>query len=381
MVESNEQRQRTYGQWWDSTEEQVTVALDAVRRVGIAGLQSVGATAEDAAFLLDIALDKAIQGDPVRGMVRVPRWVHAARQGDLDLRPQIQVLRETGATAIVDGGPKAEPALVCRHAIDLAIEKARLHGVGWVSARAHGEILTPFMKRAATQDMVAMVMTQSFPSVAPIGGMGPFLGNAPIGFGIPAGRRDPVILDMSVTQTSATPVANAARQEQEIPPDSILDERGEPTTDSRDFIRPGWTGPASYVPRGSLLPLGGARSGHKGYALVFVVGLLSYLLSDTSPPWDLGRDLEQPGRYGTLFLVIDPSTALPVEEFKSRVDEFIDRVKASPKKPDVTDILYPGERSQQLQREGKERNRVSIPASHYHALAELAREIGMEDVL
>ena len=108
---------------------------------------------------------------------------------------------------------------------------------------------------------------------------------------------------------------------------------------------------------------------------------MSYLLSDTSPPWDLGRDLEQPGRYGTLFLVIDPSTALPVEEFKSRVDEFIDRVKASPKKPDVTDILYPGERSQQLQREGKERNRVSIPASHYHALAELAREIGMEDVL
>ena len=143
MVESGEQRQRTYGQWWDSTEEQVIVTLDAVRQIALAGLQSAGATAEDAAFLLDIALDKAIQGDPVRGMVSVPRWVHAARQGDLDLRPQIQVLRETGATAIVDGGPKAEPALVCRYAIDLAIEKARLHGVGWVTARAHGEILTP----------------------------------------------------------------------------------------------------------------------------------------------------------------------------------------------------------------------------------------------
>ena len=381
MVESGGQRRRTFGQWWDSTEEQVTVALDAVRRVSLAALQSVGATAEDAVFLLDIALDKALQGDPVRGMVRVPGWVNAARRGDLDLRPDVHILRETSATAIVDGGPRAEHALVCRYAIDLATEKARTHGVGWVTARAHGEILTPFIKRAAAQDMVVMVMTQSFPSVAPIGGMGPFLGNAPVGFGIPATRHAPVILDMSVTQTSATPVANAARQGQEIPPDSILDERGEPTMDSREFVRPDWTGPASYVPRGSLLPLGGARSGHKGYALVFVVGLLSYLLSDTSPPWDLGRDLEEPGRYGTLFLVIDPSTALPVEEFKSRVDEYIDRVKSSPKKPGVVDILYPGERSQQLQREGRERNQVSMPASHYHALVELAGEMGMDGVL
>ena len=63
------------------------------------------------------------------------------------------------------------------------------------------------------------------------------------------------------------------------------------------------------------------------------------------------------------------------------MDEYIDRVKASPKKPEVADILYPGERSQQLQREGKERNEVSIPASHYHALVELAGEIGMEGVL
>ena len=76
MVESGGQGQRTYGQWWGSTEEQVTVALDAVRQVSLAGLQSVGATAEDAAFLLDIALDKALQGDPIRALSPSPARGH-----------------------------------------------------------------------------------------------------------------------------------------------------------------------------------------------------------------------------------------------------------------------------------------------------------------
>ena len=380
MAQSGSQGQKTYGQWWDTTEERVTVPLEAVRQVGLATFQAAGATEEDAAFLLDIALDKALQGDQVRGIGRLGVLLESARRGDLDMRPDIRIVHEKDATALVDGGPKAVPALVCRFAMEVAIEKARRHGVGWVSVRSHAEILTPIVKQAAAQDMVGIVMTQSFPSVAPTGGMGPVLGNAPVAFGIPAGQHDPVIVDLSITQSSATPVWNAALQGEQIPMDLILDERGEPTGDPQEFIRPDWTGP-TYVPRGSLLPLGGARSGHKGYALVFVIGLLSYLLTDTSPPWELARELLNPGRYGTMLLAVDPTTFLPIDEFKVRADQFIDRVKATPKVPGVAEIVYPGERSQRLQREGKTSGVVSIPASHYHGLVDLAKELGMEGVI
>ena len=379
MVDSGAQR-KTYGQWWDSTEEKVTVPLEAVRRVGLATFEAAGATPEDAAFLLDIRLDKALQGDVVRGFRRLPALLQSARNGEIDFHPTIQVIQERGATALVDGGPKAAPALVCRFAMDLAVQKAERHGIGSVGARAHAEILTPLVGHAVARDMVGIVMTQSFPSVSPVGGMGPLLGNAPVAFGIPAGRHDPVILDLSITQSSATPVFYAASQDEQVPPDLILDQVGEPTTDARDFLKPG-SESVGFVPRGSLLPLGGARSGHKGYALVFVVGLLSYLLTDTSPPWELARDLPDPGRYGTLLMAIDPSITLTTDEFKGRVDQFIDRVKATPRKPGVSEILYPGERSQQLQRDGKASGGVSMPASHYHGLVGLSKELGMEGVL
>lgn len=380
MVESK-QPIRTYGQWWESPEEQVTVPLAAVEKVGLAVLQAGGASAEDAAFLLDIGLGKAMQGDYVRGLGRLSGWLRASQRGDLDMRPQMRILQEKDAVALVDGGPKALDALVCRFAMDLAVEKARKYGVGWVSAQASGGILAPYLKRAAAGDMVAMIFTQAaFPTVAPTGGVAPILGNAPVGYAIPAGRHDPVIVDMAISQSSASPVAEAGRRGDQVPSDFILDREGQPTTDAVEFIDPEYEGP-NFVPRGSLLPLGGSRSGHKGYALVFVVGLLTHLLSDTSPPWELGLDSESRGRTGTLFMALDPSSFLPIEEFKKRVDQFIDTVQSSPRKEGVDEILYPGQRSQELQRAGRATGRVTMPASHYQMLVDLAREVGLEGAL
>ena len=373
MPESAEGK-RTYGQWWDTTEEMVTVSVAGVRRVGVAGLQAGGATPDDAAFLLGTFLDKALQGDHTRGLGRLPGMVRSAQQGGVDLHPQIEVLRENTSTALVTAGPRAMDALICRFGMDLAIQKARAHGVGWVSAQASGGILSAFVKQAVAEEMVGMVMTQSFASVAPLGGTTPLLGNAPIAFGVPAGEHDPVILDMSVTESSASGVFQAAMQGQQIPEGMLQDEHGQPTTDAREFVKLDWMQRGVMVPRGSLLPLG---KGHKGYAMVLIVGLLAYLLTDTSPPWDLAPDLPQPGRYGTLLVAIDPASFAPAAEVQARVDRFIDHVKAAPKKPGVTEIGYPGERSQQLQREGEEKDRIAIPASHYHGLAELAKELGI----
>ena len=259
MVESR-QPIRTYGQWWESAEEQVTVPLAAVEKVGLAVLQAAGATAEDAAFLLDIGLGKAMQGDYVRGLGRLSGWLRASQRGDLDMRPQVRILRDKEAVALVDGGPKALDALVCRYAMDLAVEKARKYGVGWVSAQASGGILAPYLKRAAAEDMVAMIFTQAaFPTVAPTGGVAPILGNAPVGYAIPAGRHDPAIVDMAITQSSASPVAEAGRRGDQVPSDFILDREAslpptpwssstpnirDPTSSPKGACYP-WAGPAA----------------------------------------------------------------------------------------------------------------------------------------
>jgi LDH2 family malate/lactate/ureidoglycolate dehydrogenase len=369
-------RRRTFGQWWDSTEPFVQVSISEVDALCRAAYESVGASPADAAYLTATNLDKAIQGDHARGVGRVAGLINAIRNGKLDVRADIRVVHEKGATAVVDGGEQASGRLVARNAMLLAIDKAREFGVGFVGARGTAEILTPLVKLAVDAQMVGMAMVQSVPTVAPLGGYEPLLGNAPMAWGVPARDRDPVILDMAFTQSSASPVMMAAEQGQTIEPGLLLDEHGNPTTDASDF--PDWeltnkTGNTGVAVKGSLVPLGNS---HKGFAMVFLIGLLSSILTETSPPWELYHHLPKRGRYGTLCMAIDPSALDPSGHALDRVDAFCDRITNAPRREGVDAILYPGLRSQQLKRERRAADVFAIPRSHHESLAALAREIG-----
>ncbi len=378
MSQSGARKETTYGQWWRSTEEFVNVRIEPIERVCHAAFEQAGATPDDARYITTMCTDKAVSGDDSRGIGRALGQIKRARSGELDVHPNIEVLRETPATALIDGGPRASGSLVCRRAMDMAIEKARSQGIGWVGAKSQGELLAPYVKQATSAGMVGMVFIQSFSTVAPLGGYQPLLGNAPVAFGVPAGRHDPVIIDMSITQTSASGVVVSAQQDQQVPEGLILDERGEPTTTARDFPDMELLQKGALAAKGSLLPLGG---GHKGYALVLMVGLLSAVLSDTSFPWELAYGMDSDGRYGSLLMAVDPGAFADRDDFRGRVDDFLDVIKGSPKKAGARDILYPGERSQQLIRERREAGEALIPASHYHGLVALAKEIGLEGVL
>ena len=229
-----------------------------------------------------------------------------------------------------------------------------------VGARGSGELLTSYVRQAIDAGMIGMAMVQSVPTVAPHGGRGPLLGNAPFAVGIPAGRLDPLILDMSFTESSASGVLMSARQGQQVPPGVLLDEHGEPTTDATEFPDPVLPRPtATSACRGTLVPLGG---GHKGYAMVLVLGLLSSLLSDSSPPWELYYHLPERGRYGTLLWAVDPTalTGTGSDDVGERVDAFLGTVTSSPHAATGAEVLYPGQRSQML-RPRKRRERARSP--------------------
>jgi LDH2 family malate/lactate/ureidoglycolate dehydrogenase len=348
----------------------VIVSISEMERVGVAGYESAGASRDDAAFLFGISLDKAAQGDHTRGLKEVPHLIARARSGELDLQPSVAVLRQKSGTALVDGGPLAHPELVCRFGMKLAVEKARQHGVGWVGARAQAQVLRAHVHQAVREGMVGLAMVQGTPYVAPLGGYEPLLGDGPFALGVPAGTHDPVILDMSTTETSASPVLTAARHGQPIPAGLVLDDHGNPTTDPTEF-------PTSVdtprVAKGSLVPLGG---GHKGYGLIFAIGLLSMVLTDTSPPWDFIH--ARPGNeYGTVLVAVDPSAFDDSGRTEEKVDAFIERIAASPRVDGVEEILYPGQRSQRVLRERKARGWVEIPVSDFEAMQHLAEDLSV----
>jgi LDH2 family malate/lactate/ureidoglycolate dehydrogenase len=363
----------------------VRVPIAELQRVGQAALEAVGASPADAEFLVGSPLDKSIQGDHARGVGHVPNLVALVRAGAVDVAPTVEVVRDRNATAVVDGGPRAHAQLVCRFGMDLAVAKAREHGVGWVGARAWGQVLGVHVQQAVKAGMVGMAMVQTFPSVAPLGGYQPLLGNGPLAFGVPSSERDPVILDMSTTESSLSGVFMAARQGQHVPPGLLLDEHGQPTTDAAAFPDvekmarlsggPSAAAPTPLAVKGTLLPMGG---GHKGYALVFMVGLLSMLLTDTSPPWDLDYDRPDQWRYGTVLVAIDPAAFDPSGQVGEKVDAFIDRLSTSPRIEGVEEILYPGQRSQAIKRDRRQAGSIEIPLSHLDAMRQLAVATGVE---
>lgn len=359
---------RTSGQWWETRGESATVPLEEVRSRAIGLLRAAGATAEDAAFIADVHVDKALQGDHERGIAMLAAQIRAAQAGEIDLRVRIEVLRDSGATALVSAGPRASHKLVCRDAMALAIRKAQHSGVSCVGAQASGEILTPFIEQAVREGLVALVLAQSIPTVAPHGGSRPVLGNAPMGWGIPAGRNAPVIVDMSLTQTSAKGVVRAAEQGDPLQPGLLLDAHGHPSTDASDFVDPAWLEKGKVVARGSLAPLGAS---HKSYSMVFVVGLLTSVLTGTDFAWNLGHDSTGPRRFGTLFVVLDPKAFGEPQAVLDRVDDYIEYLRASPRREGVDAILCPGERSQSLKQERRASGRLTLPLAHLQALEAL----------
>jgi L-2-hydroxycarboxylate dehydrogenase (NAD+) len=363
---------RTYGQWWDWHGDYVEVPIDDLRAVGYAAYEAAGASPADARFLFDGELDKTLQGDHARGVVYFPNNIRLARAGTLDLAAAINVVREKAATAIVSGGARAVGRLVCKRGMELAIEKAREHAVGFVGAEGGAGLLTQYVAMAVDAGMVGIVVSQTGPAVAPVGGYEPLLGNGPFAIGVPAGAADPVILDMSFTQTSASGVLLAAQQGEHIPEGLILDASGEPTTDAGAFapVDPEKRTGREQT-RGTLAPLGG----HKGYAMLFALGLLASVLSDTSPPWELGGSVSPTGRTGSLLIAIDTDALNP--DAPARVDAFIDRVTSAPRRPGVDEILYPGRRSQQLRRERRAAGTVAVPAPQLAALCDVADEVGV----
>jgi LDH2 family malate/lactate/ureidoglycolate dehydrogenase len=348
--------QRTYGQWWDWRGEWTRVRVSGLERLYEDCFVAAGLPPALAPERAADALEKTLQGDYARGLVYFPGRVRAIRalvDAGEPAEGTIEIVRDQGATALVAG-----TGTINLFAMELAIEKARQYGIALVGAQQPGKILAPYVKLAADAGMVGLVMTQTKPNSAPFGGYVPMLGNGPFAAGIPVAGGDPVIVDMSFTQSSASGVLLAASQGEPIPPGALSRESHEKAV--------------TMKVSGSLTPLGG---GHKGYAMLFTIGALCATLTDTDFPWDLaGAPPER--SFGTLHFAINPEF-ISGQSLPDRMSTFVETLAASPRKSGVERILYPGQRSQEIKRERRARNWVDVPTPHLQAAYQVAQEFGV----
>ena len=92
-----------------------------------------------------------------------------------------------------------------------------------------------WVELAAADDVLA-IMTVGGPSdigTAPFGGAETALSTNPIAAGVPAGSRDPMILDFATSAQAVGKIRIAQARGLPVPENSILDASGNPSTDQR----------------------------------------------------------------------------------------------------------------------------------------------------
>ena len=238
----------------------------------------MGCPALDAALATKVLLSADLRGIDSHGIARLVGYVRLWEVGRINTSPNIKIVHETPSTAVIDGD-RGLGLIVAPRAMDIAIEKARQVGTGWVSVKNsnHFGIAGYHAMMALEQDMIGIAMTNASALVAPTYAAEKLLGTNPIAVAIPAGQEAPFVADFATTTAANGKLEIAQRNNKSIPLGWAQDAAGNPTQDA-NILKNG----------GALLPLGSEKEqgSHKGYALGSIVDIFSAVLSGASfGPW------------------------------------------------------------------------------------------------
>lgn len=341
------------------------VSHEALQRFIQTALLSQGLPDADAAKVATLMTQADLQGSDGHGVIRLPQYIKRIQAGGININPQIRVVQERAAMAVIDGD-NGMGHLVVSRAVDLAIEKARTAGVAWVSTRYsnHAGPASLYARRPLEHDMLGLYFAVGNANhLPPWGGMDMLLSTNPISAGIPTDQEPPVVLDMATTVAAYGKVKAKAKRGEQMPEGWMIDRQGQPLLDPK------------RANEGFLLPIGE----HKGYGLALIVGLLAGTLGGAAMGRDVidfNADHQTVTNTGQAILVIDLSAFGDPQDFKQSVDKLVRDIRGSERLPGVDRIWLPGEQSHEKR---TRYNTAGIPVSDgvMAELNTLATELGI----
>ena len=275
------------------------------------------------------------------------------------------VIADRGAVATWDG-KKLPGVWLTAKAVDSAAERAEKFGTGTVVIRRSHHIgcLAAFLQRATDHGLLVIVASSdpAFASVAPFGGRTAVFTPNPLAVGIPTGG-DPILIDISASITTNGMSNRLRREGKRFPGPWARDASGRPTDD-----------PAAVFtsPPGTLLPIGGADHGHKGYGLALMIEALTQGLGG------FGRSLVPAGLSAAVFIqCFDPAAFGGESEFARETDWLVKSCRDCPPAEGVDAVRLPGHRGLELKRQALT-NGVSLYPGILDALAPFGEKFGVK---
>ena len=320
-------------------------------------LKKLGASEEDSEFVAEATIDADLKGFTSHGIGRFPQYLVSIKSGTINLKEDITIEKETPAIALINGNSGFGQA-VSYKAMQIAIKKAKEVGIGCVGVHNtnHFGVTGFYSDLALRENCIGLVIANTDPAIAPLGGSKPLIGTNPIALGIPSETY--ITVDMATSVTARGKIIESKRKGLDLPDGWALDKDGNPTNDPEAALE------------GSILPFGG----FKGYALSLLIEIL------TGPLVQAGYGLGVSGTAsptqdctkGDLYVVIDPTKFGDFGEFVANTEDFVSQVRSTGE-----NVAIPGDLEVKRIADA-EANGVAIDEKLYEQLKQICENLDID---
>ena len=309
----------------------------------------IGCNETDAVTATKALLSADLRGVDSHGVARLSGYIRLWETERVNAKPAIKIIHETPSTGVIDGD-RGLGLVVAPFAMQVAIEKARAVGTGWVSVKNsnHFGIAGHHAMMALEHDMIGIAMTNASALVAPTFSKERLLGTNPIAVAIPAGKEPAFVADFATTTAANGKLEILQRKNLEVPGGWVLTKDGIPSNNANE-MKAG----------GLLLPLGGDKEhgSHKGYALGAIVDIFSAILSGANygpwvPPFPAYIPMpdNMPGEgIGHFFGVMRIDAFRKADEFKEHMDKWITRFRQAKTIAGQEKVIIPGDPEREME--------------------------------
>lgn len=308
--------------------------------------QGYGIPAEDACICTDVLLESDRRGIESHGVNRFkPIYLDRIKAGIQNPITDFELVRQTDTTAVVDGHDGMGQVIAYR-SMQLAIEKAKKHGMGMVAVRnsTHYGIAGYYATMATDAGCIGITGTNARPSIAPTFGVENMLGTNPLTFGLPTDEDFPFVLDCATSITQRGKIEYYARVGKDTPAGMVIGRDGSALTDSESILIRLNDGSAALAPLGGI---GDELAGYKGYGYATVVEILSAALQAGNflkMLTGIQDGKKGPYHLGHFFIAIDTEAFMGLESFKKTAGDILRGLRGSQLAPGYDRIYTAGEK-------------------------------------
>lgn len=300
-----------------------------LEKFGVAVLEKLSVPRADAELLIDSLIQAELWGHESHGLLRLSWYYERLKNQAMRAVSAPQFVLDSGPLLVIDAQDSIGQVMA-KLACQEAEKRARQHGIAAVGVRNSNHFGTAmyFTRMLAKQNLVAILTTNASPSMAPWGGRKKVIGNNP--WSIAAPYKDKVVvLDMANTVVARGKIYAALEKDEKIPYDWAITQDGRRTNNPKEAVD------------GVILPMGG----HKGYAISFMMDVLSGVLTGSEVATGVNGPYKPKSKSGAghLLIAIDVEKFAEPESYNLKIEQLVGEVKGSPLAEGFDAIYYPGE--------------------------------------